>query len=160
MSFFYRLEDGFSFLNKGIVKKIDYLPIKKKKYLSSHDEIFIYIKNDRGSGIFAIGRAISDKIYKSSEIPKEERDKLIKRDFFQIKIHIHLWSVIPFIEDKHLRQFPSYNHKNVQKPLNPFTLYYAGAFAWEYKFLHFRFAHYFRKGEPFFPDSIWKLLYI
>ena len=157
MSYLYRLEDGFKFLHYGIQKKLNYFPVKNIENLKANTEVFLYIKNDRGNGIFAIGRTLADKTYKSTEIPEEERVNLLNEECIQIKVDIHTCNVIPIIEEKYLRQFPSLNdkHIDISMPLSLFTLYNAENFAWEYNFLQYRFSRIFNKGEQYYQDFFW-----
>ena len=120
MGYIYRVKDNFDF-NPWTPYK--YFPVKKK-YYTNFEPISFYKNDDNGGGIYGLGKILEYKALNSSKIHLEEGIKLFDSSFFQIKVRFSHYSFAPYIDNKILKHFPSYNKKQFENPINPYTLYW------------------------------------
>jgi hypothetical protein len=139
LGWIYKLKDNFS-LNPW-VNGYRYYPVKKK-YTPMFNPITLYRRYNDTEGICGLGDIIEYESLKSSEITLIEGLKLFDKSYFQIKIKLNCYTPEGlFIDREILKQFPSYNRKSFEKPLNPYTLYFDGGLNYSINYIYKNF-HY------------------
>ena len=124
MSYIYKLTDDIEFKYASVEYR--YFPVKKKTGLMFRP-ISFYKKIGNEEGICAMGNIIEGAALKSSKIslPLPKGIEIYNRSYFQVKVELVSYSPRGLlIENRILKQFPSYNSKTFKKPLNPYTVYF------------------------------------
>ena len=135
---------------------IQYISVKKNTIPFGND-ISIYMKNEYGEGIFAFGHISSDIVYKSTELPVQEREKLLNRSYFQIKIKLEYAGRYPLVDIKYLKHFPSYNRNWCQEPKNLFKLYWDAGVTKDIKNIHDKYYDNFLHSNKY-DDNMWRYI--
>ncbi len=157
MGYIYRLpvKDGDTSLEDYDLK---YLSVKKFPIgVRPLEEVAIYGKTNRGEGILGLFE-VMEKPTTSSDIDPEKKIEFLYRSYFQVKVRTYHLSLIPLIELRHLRHFPSYNRSAYHRKFNTYMLYESDGLQWEYRLIKYRYPFDFCMsiGPPFFGDRYWR----
>jgi len=153
LSWIYVLKDNFSsnFWNNGY----KYFPVKKK-YTTMFSPITLYRKYKDTEGICGLGNIIEYEALKSTEIKLSKDTKIYDRSYFQIKIKTNYYTPEGlFIDKEILRQFPAFNRKTFEKPLNPYTLYFDAGLNYSVNYIYHNF-HYDFFSVTDIDNNLWK----
>jgi len=154
MSWIYMLKDNIS-LNTHWNNGIKYFPVKKK-YTPMFSPITLWRKYKDTEGICGLGEIIEYEAIKSTEIKLNENTRIYDKSYFQIKIKTNTYTPEGlFIDKEILKQFPAYNRKCFDMPLNPYTLYFDGGLNYSVNYIYHNYHSDFF-SISYIDKNLWK----